>query len=224
MGVSMPLAPVKYSKNELEIIKNKLSHEGFNYESWSDDDLQPIKERIKNHYHSIQNTICPYCKQKLNSTHGRVWDIEHIIPRSHAPNFMFEPKNLCMSCVDCNSEKSNKKITTSKAQHKYPTDKEQFLIVHPHFDDYDENIIILETGLFYYPLKPKGRKTIEVCGLDRFYKFAGFGDSGNIFEKIQILSERASSVSDLKIKEGILSQIAAIAMKGVIKIRKQCDN
>lgn len=210
------LVGIKYSDHDIKFIQEKLKSESFCSNSWSDDDLSSLKEKIKKHYHSIQNTICPYCKQKLNSTHGRHWDIEHIIPRSLAKNFMFEPQNLCMSCVDCNSEKSNKKVTTSTAQVKYPTNPDQYLIIHPHFDDYEKNLLVVEAGLFYYPLKEKGRKTIEVCGLNRFYEFAGFGEDEDVFEKITRLNEVASRTDDKQVKSKILEQVIALALKGIL--------
>lgn len=214
------LAPIKYSKEDIEAISEKLNEQSFSHTSWGDEDLSSIKESIKAHYHSVQKGVCPYCQQKINSSHGRNWDIEHIIPRSTVPNFMFEPQNLCMSCVECNSEKSNKLVTSSKAQKRYPSDSKQFFIIHPHFDIYEEHLLVIEAGLFYYPLKPKGRKTIEVCGLNRFYEFAGFGGNVDVFTMIRTLTTAASSVDDEKIQEEILGQITALAINGMVKSKR----
>ncbi|YBB45205.1 hypothetical protein ACCQ68_19190 [Klebsiella pneumoniae] len=50
------------------------------------------------------------------------------------------------------------------------------IIVHPHFDDYDEHIKVIEVAGYYIPRTDKGRKTIEKCGLLRFaYKYANYG-------------------------------------------------
>ncbi|WP_318434813.1 HNH endonuclease [Photobacterium leiognathi] len=217
------LTPISYSKENKDLIELKKSEKDFTHKSWSNDDLTPIKEAIKKHYHKIQKGICPYCKQQLKSDHGRYWDIEHIIPRSHAPNFMFEPKNLCMSCVECNSEKSNKIVTSSSAKRTYPTDTQKYLIIHPHLDNYEEHLLVIEAGLFYYPLKPKGRKTVEVCGLSRFYEYAGFGNNENIFKKIEALSIAASSVEDDTIKQEILGQITALALRGMVENKQSND-
>ncbi|WP_063661600.1 HNH endonuclease [Aliivibrio fischeri] len=217
------LTPISYSQEETDMIEQKLSETNFNHRSWADDDLKQIKESIKKHYHSVQNGVCPYCRQQLNSTHGRYWDIEHIIPRSHVSNFMFEPKNLCMSCVDCNSEKSAKKITSSTAKSKYPIKSEQYFIIHPHLDNYEEHLMVIEAGLFYYPLKPKGRITIEVCGLNRFYEFAGFGSNPDVFTTINALTTAAASVEDETIQQNMLAQIASLAVRGMIK-NKQSIN
>ncbi|MGR2956860.1 HNH endonuclease domain-containing protein [Vibrio vulnificus] len=214
------LEPIKYSKEDIKTISGKLNEESFTHTSWGDEDLSLIKESIKTHYHSVQQGTCPYCQRKINSLHGRNWDIEHIIPRSTVPNFMFEPHNLCMSCVECNSEKSNKLVTSSKAKKKYPSDSNQFFIIHPHFDVYEEHLLVIEAGLFYYPLKAKGRKTIEVCGLNRFYTFAGFGGNVDVFTMIQALTTAASSVDDEKVREEILAQITALAINGMVKSKR----
>ncbi|HGS5117427.1 TPA: HNH endonuclease [Vibrio cholerae] len=217
------LIPIIYSQDEMDLIKSKKTEMGFNHKSWFDEDLTLIKNSIKTHYHKIQNGICPYCRQQFNSTHGRYWDIEHIIPRSHVPNFMFEPQNLCMSCVECNSEKSDKKVTNSSAKNTYPTNTLQYSIIHPHLDNYEEHLLVVEAGLFYYPLKPKGRKTIEVCGLNRFYEYAGFGSNGDVFQIIQALTTAASTVADDTIKQQILRQITALALRGMIKSKQSTD-
>lgn len=216
----MTLKPVEYSLEDKEFIQSKINSDSFSHTSWSDDDLSLIKDTIKRHYHELQKSVCPYCKQKLNSTHGRHWDIEHIIPRVSAPKFMFEAYNLCMACVDCNAEKSAKLVTNSKAKLKYPISSEQYLIIHPHFDDYNEHLLVVEAGLFYYPLKPKGRKTIEVCGLNRFYEFAGFGSEENVFEKIHKLTSLSYSAENEDVKKSILKEIAALALNGIVNINK----
>lgn len=215
------LTPVIFDDNQKSIIAKKISEVDFDHNNWSDDELDPIKETVKLHYHNIQNTICPYCKQKFNSKHGRHWDIEHIIPRSHQPNFMFEPHNLCLSCVDCNKEKSDKKVTTSNAKKNYPKNPSQYLIIHPHFDNYNDFLVAVKPGLFYYPLQPKGRKTIEICGLNRFYEFAGFGESEDVFVKINKLTELANNESSEKIRQEILGKISALALEGLIASKRK---
>ncbi|HBQ1036867.1 TPA: HNH endonuclease, partial [Klebsiella pneumoniae] len=57
-----------------------------------------------------------------------------------------------------------------------PIRSEDYIIVHPHFDDYDEHIKVIEVAGYYIPRTDKGRKTIEKCGLLRFaYKYANYG-------------------------------------------------
>ena len=52
------------------------------------------------------NEKCAYCESlPLHVTHG---DIEHITPKSEAPDLTFEWNNLTLACTICNGKKSNK--------------------------------------------------------------------------------------------------------------------
>lgn len=210
------LSSVAFSAEEQLQIKTKVSSNIFCSDSWSDDDIDNLKSKIKTHYLAEQKNTCPYCKQKINSNHGRYWDIEHIIPRSYAPSFMFEPLNLCMSCVDCNTAKSDKKITSSKAVKTYPCSSSSFFIIHPHFDDYHENILVIKEGFYYVALKKKGEKTIEICKLNRFYDFAEFGPSVQDDDRIFTLSEQLKITQDESQKRVIRKAIAELAIRGAV--------
>ncbi|MFB2653627.1 HNH endonuclease [Shewanella seohaensis] len=210
------LNSIDYTEQEIKQIKEKVNSGDFNSDSWSDDDIKNIKDKIKDFYLKEQKNICPYCRQKINSNHGRNWDIEHIIPRSTEPNFMFEPLNLCMSCVDCNSAKSHKKISKSKAKKLYPKKSSGFLIIHPHFDDYSEHILVVKEGFYYVALKKKGEKTIEVCKLNRFYEFSDFGPSVQDDDRIFLLSEQLQKTDNEILKKEIRKNIAELAIKGAV--------
>ncbi|WP_122046283.1 HNH endonuclease [Vibrio atlanticus] len=206
---------VSFSSSELAQISNKLNEILFTSNSWSDSDLDNIKKTIKGFYLNEQVFTCPYCKQKIRSKNGRYWDIEHIICRSSVPNFMFEPLNLCMSCVDCNIAKSHKKVTISKAKKKYPNKSSDYLIVHPHFDSYEDNIIVIKEGFYYVAKKPKGEKTIEICRLNRFYEFSEFGEDVQDDDRIFLLSEQLRRTDDINEKKRIKREIAELAIKGL---------
>ncbi|PSW17381.1 HNH endonuclease [Photobacterium phosphoreum] len=205
---------ISYSSDEKLQIKIKIKDESFCSSSWSDDDISNIKDKIKEHYLSTQKYQCPYCKQTIKSKHGRYWDIEHIIPRSYAPSFIFEPFNLCMSCVDCNSAKSDKKVTNSKAKVTYPKLSSAYLIIHPHFDKYSDNILVIKEGLYYVAKTKKGEKTIETCKLNRFYEFSNFDSSIQEDETIFLLSTQLKLETDKKIRNKITCKIAELAIKG----------
>ncbi|TBL64874.1 HNH endonuclease [Hafnia paralvei] len=80
------------------------------WDTKGNNELDAIKKHIKDYYLLAQDYRCPYCQQKIIVTHNGAWDTEHIIPKDTHPNFMFEPQNLCISCKDCNGEKSNENI------------------------------------------------------------------------------------------------------------------
>ncbi|EGQ8084499.1 HNH endonuclease [Vibrio parahaemolyticus] len=219
----MKLKEIKFSDEEKVLIEKIVNKKGFCGDSWSsDDEVKILSERIKEHYHEQQNTVCPYCRMKFSTEHGRYWDIEHIMPRSLHPTFMFEPKNLCMSCVPCNTAKKAKKVSNSTAKKKYPNKSELFFIFHPHFDEYEKHINVIEEGLFYMPtkstkdFKSKGSKTIEICGLYRFFQFAGFGDCDvDMHAKIDRLNKYAEMETDPELKRDLIKQICAITIKAL---------
>ena len=206
--------PIVFDFDIEQQIINKKSSADFSSNSWGDDDLRNVKRIVKEYYLDEQATICPYCQRNLQTRHGRSWDIEHIIPRSFRKSFMFEPKNLCMSCVDCNSAKSNKKVTRSEARVNYPQRSDMYYIVHPHFDNYEQFLIPLKPGFFYISLSEKGSKTIELCNLNRFYETAGFGANDENDEEIFLLSQAINNSTNEQTKRSLRRQLAVLAIQG----------
>lgn len=220
-------SPILFNHNEQLLINLECDKVDFSSLSWSAEHLKPLKDKIKDHYLSkhIQNNRCPYCRINLHTQHGRVWDIEHIIPRSHAPYFMFEPYNLCLSCVPCNQAKSNKDITlgmlvNSKAKKSYPLESTKFKFIHPHFDNYNDHMIIIEEGLFYWALTPKGESTKIICNLDRFQKFLGISDHDANARMIITLTTASINESNIETKKQLMSQIAALSIKCAVSIHQ----
>lgn len=203
--------PIVYDTTQIKVIKNKHNSKTFNANSWGDKDIKSIKSSIKKYYINEQNNICSYCKQKIKSNHGSVWDIEHIIPRSFEKNFMFSPQNLCVTCKECNEIKSNKKITTSKAKINLPTASKLYMIIHPHFDVYEDYLMVIKEGFFYVALEKKGEKTISTCGLNRFYKFAGFEIDD---DRILLLSQALITENDDFKKKKLRKEISFLAISG----------
>lgn len=210
------MSTLAYTESELSLISKKLSAPEFSHNSWSDCDLNDLRKKIKEYLFSHQNQRCAYCKQEVKSSNGLIWAIDHIIPKEAAPQFMFYEKNLCLACHECNNAKSNKTITKSKAKRIYPSKSSAFTIIHPYFDKYNENILIVKEGFYYVALKPKGETTIMTCRLNRFYEFAGFGSSLDDDERIYMLSQHLWSSNNESLKNSLRKEIAALAIKGSI--------
>lgn len=195
---------VQYSEESQRIVdryNNDRQSQDHNY--WSSDEVTVVKREVKSHYKTVQRLTCVYCKKNFPVQHSGVWDIEHIVPKSLSPQFMFTPKNLCVVCKDCNTEKSNKNVLVNRALVNYPQRSEAFVIVHPHFDNYDEHIGI-HLGKIYSPKSDKGRKTIEFCGLLRFsYESVGWDASV------------ASSPNVLQLAESLLAATDPIAVENL---------
>lgn len=140
--------------------------------SWSNSTYDKIKKEIKKHHSIFQDNKCAYCRLPINFG-GYGEPIEHIVPKSHKVFWMFHPKNLCLSCYGCNTKKSDKEVLNnthkaySGAYKMYPKNGNDFVIAHPHYDNYSKHIEI--KGIICVPKNDssKGAKTIEVCKLNR---------------------------------------------------------
>jgi HNH endonuclease len=83
------LAEIKAGGDKVELRKAKYRTPG-------------IKDALKEETHRK----CAYCESKpLHVTHG---DIEHIVPKSEAPERTFDWQNLTLACDVCNTNKASK--------------------------------------------------------------------------------------------------------------------
>ena len=186
----MPLInrPVEYSVQSAEIIAEKKASVEFQHERWSDADLEGVRREIRNHYRNEQRLMCAYCRAPVSSRSAAGAPIEHIVSKSSNLNFMFEPRNLCVVCPDCNEYKSKREVlvepvTKSKNIYNYPDSSDSFRIVHPHYDDFDDHI--MQAHRLYVECSDKGGYTIYVCNLNRFYK--KFGRCDEYVEDIALI-------------------------------------
>lgn len=132
---------------------------------WAEEVVDVVRIEIKEHYIKEQKYKCAYCRRQIATTNKALWDAEHIICRERAPRYMFTPMNLVVSCRDCNIQKGKHEVRVSFRK-KFPNESKHYLIVHPHFDKYEEHIRWF--GDICAPLSEKGVKTQEMCGLTRF--------------------------------------------------------
>lgn len=158
--------PLTFTNVESELI------EGFNTSAkklssyWSSEEISSIKLKIKRHFLRLQSRKCCYCRQRVRSLHGRIWDIEHVEPRSVRPDFMFVEDNLAVSCIDCNVSKSSASVIDGRPKG-YPKLSGRFKIVHPKFDRYGDHIGWNGSSI-YIPLSDKGKETVIRCNLLRY--------------------------------------------------------
>jgi uncharacterized protein (TIGR02646 family) len=165
---------IVYSKAQIELINEFLSLDGFHHGYWSDNNIpneytkviKQLKSGIKKFYRNEQRYKCVYCGNTNYINHGASWHIEHIIPKETNDKLMFDSENLCVSCPECNQYKGKKKVLIDNLI--YSNRSQDFIIVHPHYDDYDEHISCVD--MVYIPINDsnKGRNTIKTCKLFRF--------------------------------------------------------
>lgn len=189
-----------FSKKSRETITLKLSN-SFCHTNWSDDDLQEVRKEIRDFYKNEQRGICSYCKQTVSVVSVANCHVEHIVPKSIHQDFIFNPKNLCVICADCNQIKRDQEtlgeipetMTKAGMRKRYPSSSNAFKIIHPHFDNYDDHILIIN-GCYIDKGSKKGNFTIGACNLNR--KLAVFGWEPNIVNDEKITIEMNSFIGE----------------------------
>lgn len=200
---------------EFDALKTHLEKVGY-WDKTNDGDLKEVKSIIKNHCLLAQDYRCPYCRQRIVVDHNAAWDAEHIIPKDSHPQFMFVPQNLCVTCKDCNNNKSNKKVLVNQARKTFPTESEDYIMYHPYFDDYAKHITIVAEAGYYLPRTDKGRLLVEICGLLRFlFKFANF-ESSDISIKVKMadLQRKLMETNDPMVENFIYGCIGKLVEEG----------
>lgn len=178
------MTPYLLNEEDSRIITTLLSKGLSSKEMWDDDSVTDIKSRLKKHYIYEQSQKCAYCKIELHTSHGMVWDTEHIIDKDSFPQWIFEPLNLCVSCKDCNQAKGTTAVTKSPNYKSFPKKTASYCIVHAHFDNYTDHIEVAVPGVTYRYKTEKGRRTIEICGLLRYHEIGGRKDIDPILQAV----------------------------------------
>ena len=183
--------PIVFNSGQKKIISAKLKDKTFKSSDWSESDLLALRVAIRTYYRDIQKGICSYCKKDVSLQSASNSHVEHIVPKSKELKFIFEPKNLCVVCADCNEIKreletlkqEENPIKRKKKYRLYPRKSNSFKIVHPHFDTYDKHIF--KCGDIYFDLSVKGSFTIMACRLNR--KIHKYGMEPMLLSESQLL-------------------------------------
>jgi hypothetical protein len=214
---------LKYSGKILAIIKLKkaLIGNGFSYTNWGDDDLAELRKDVRDFFRIEQKGICAYCKKDVSTQSPANCHVEHIVPKSKHIEFIFEIKNLCVICADCNVIKREQEtlntipdtITLINGNQRkfYPKTSAGFKIIHPHFDDYEKHILMVNG--WYIDRTDKGAFTIGACRLNR--KLREFGWEEIIYSKedLSILMNKFMSTDNVIEQFEILKKFKNIALK-----------
>jgi 5-methylcytosine-specific restriction endonuclease McrA len=154
---------------------------------WDDVALAGLRSRIKKLRIAQQKRRCCYCRQRFNTAHGRAWDLDHVLYQVKYPQFSYEPENLAVACIDCNQAKAvYDALAPGRSSMRLPRSSKAYTLCHPHFDQYDQHILI-QFDYLYTPTGLKGIETIKACKLYRFANArhqVDAGPSGNAARKI----------------------------------------
>jgi uncharacterized protein (TIGR02646 family) len=204
---------IEYSNEATNCIKKYKVDKDLDHKIWDTDDLDDLKKEIRDYYRSEQKAICSYCRETVSIIYPTNSHIEHIAPKSLHPEYIFQPKNLCIVCSDCNQIKRSQETLAqipdtikTKYKTKYPDKPEDYFIVHPHFDDYDKHILIIN-GFYIDKNSRKGNFTIGACRLNR--KLAIVGWEPEIVEESQLVEDFENFIEETNVlKKGkILEEI-----------------
>lgn len=130
-----------------------------------------IKIALKQHYHDK----CAYCEQYVER-----WDVEHYRPKKIYYWLAYSWDNLLFSCPTCNQDKKGEQfdVIRQRAQYSETTlhqihclteeynELEHPKLLHPEFDEV-ENVFTYTLVGDITSSVPRGKYTIQVCGLDR---------------------------------------------------------
>lgn len=165
-----------YSSEQEVLIRSVIGRDNI----WELDEILDLKKDIRNFYRKEQKLACAYCKNPVSVIYPDNCHIEHIAPKSLHPEYIFESKNLCVICADCNKIKKHQETINQvpetikkKYKRKYPDKSEDFFIVHPHLDIYDDHIHIVN-GFYIDKASKKGSFTIGACLLNRKFLYVGW--------------------------------------------------
>lgn len=210
----MAIKPIEYTAEEATLVKTVVEQKL----GWGCDELNGLRGRIKQFYLDGQELRCCYCRRRYPTRHGRAWDIEHVIAQARDPNFMFEPENLAVACIECNSAKSDQ-IVLVRPRTTFPRRSEAYSIVHPHYDTWDDHFMF--GNVVYAPKTAKGSRTIEVCKLFRFYELEGQDALFSNDRRYADLAERMLFAKSAEEAEPSILAIGALVEKAVAAELKQ---
>lgn len=173
-------SPVSFTSDLLQTIASKMGSPTFTHRDWGSPDLEAVRSHIREHYRTEQKGFCAYCRGSVSIQSASNCHVEHIAPKSRYQNFMFEPRNLCVVCADCNEIKREQEVTNEepdpvykgKGRKLYPRSSRTFKIVHPHFDVWDHHI--QKFGPVFADKTDKGHFTIGACKLNRYLRKFGW--------------------------------------------------
>lgn len=207
------LTAITYSESAQKLIDTFNIDQFFDHKIWDTEDLEELRKEIRDFYKIEQKAICSYCRQVISIVYPTNAHIEHIAPKSLHPEYIFEAKNLCVICSDCNQIKRNQETINKipdtikkKYKTKYPDKPDDFFLVHPHFDDYDKHILIIN-GFYVDNDSKKGNFTIGACRLNRKLSITGWEpevvEETEIIEDFTEYIEEKNTLKKAKILENI---------------------
>lgn len=110
---------------------------------WENPLIDSFKQKAKIYYRDLLVEQCCYCRKNTLAEFKMILDIEHILPKSKFPQYMFATFNLSVSCKRCNLniKKEDTSFVTDLVQaDNEPQQSGLYKLIHPNLDDYFQHI------------------------------------------------------------------------------------
>ncbi len=176
------IKPFKYTNRHIRKLReNPVEHK----DDWKEKHYSSLKRHIRKEFYTIQKRRCAYCRRKLNPE-GKNEHIDHIIARSIKRGWMFKPRNLVLTCYQCNTQKSNIPYTrTDRNLNSLPKKAINYLYFNPFVHNWSQHFSIVE-NLFIKAESTIGQDTIKEIKLYRYEYSVKYADEANIYGKTAI--------------------------------------
>jgi hypothetical protein len=171
------IKPAKFRKLDVnQLRKNPITES----DDWSKSEFSSVKRFIRyTHYHS-QKRRCVYCRRKLNPL-GINEHLDHVVARSYSHKWMFKPRNLVLSCYQCNTQKSAaSSLILGRIFKRLPKQKSNYLLFNPYFHCWNDHFEV-EDDIFLKAKSTEGQYTIDTLKLYDFKYSIVYADEANIF-------------------------------------------
>lgn len=110
---------------------------------WESPLIADFKQKAKAYYRDLLEEQCCYCRKNTHGEFKMVLDIEHVLPKSKYPQYMFATFNLSVSCKRCNMsiKREDVSFVTDLTQiDANPQEKGLYKIIHPNEDNYFDHL------------------------------------------------------------------------------------
>lgn len=158
-----------FTEAEQDLI-TKLSVKG----GWDQEEAEPLKRKIKDHYMAVGLPSCCYCRTSMRGWHRMSIDVEHVLPKVPFHEYTFELLNLNIACKRCNMTIKGQDVSFFLGDEtcSEPFCSALYSFVHPNLDEIDEHLLVTsytvgqKSMTKYFWFTPKGRKSYQYFELD----------------------------------------------------------
>ncbi|HDS1738530.1 hypothetical protein NPS49_09735 [Pseudomonas putida] len=170
---------------------------------WGNAAFAELKKSLRLSLRAQQEGRCIYCRRKiLIERRNATEDIEHFLDKSKDKykKWAFVAVNLALACHPCNMQKTTRDMGddgVAVATELTETSGE-YSWLHPYFDDYFENIEILDAWIYIVkkaaPRPARAKKMIQDCLLDQIKTIEA--DRAALLDRISRLQNMAMRCID----------------------------